>query len=135
MTLSDAELDALEAMSRLADPGPWEADIDSGFWTGKWYTGGHGRSWAVYDQGDDAVEARSVANATLIAAARNALAPLVAEVRRLRSAQRLADAVLDLAVRQTEARLGGAIRGYDWERLLANDIEALPRRARAPGLR
>lgn len=80
--MTDAELDALERLNADGDAVPWEADIDGGLWTGKWYTGDRRGSWATNGSDSEERERRNVA---LLTAARNALPTLIAEVRRLRA--------------------------------------------------
>ena len=76
------DIDALEALERAATPGPWTATNrvrDDGV-------------WMVERDGDDLIadidgdnHECDAANAALIAAARNALPELIAEVRRHRA--------------------------------------------------
>lgn len=77
--IPDAELDELERLEREATPGPWT------------FNGLHDfpevrpvALWGGFDQADTPKSAK-VANARLIAASRNALPDLLAEIRQLRS--------------------------------------------------
>lgn len=81
-TLTDADLDAIEALSAKASPPPWRVTHDvSGNANGEVYADVDGDGYCVADFGGY----RYDADALLVAAMRNALPLLVAALRRERA--------------------------------------------------
>lgn len=84
--MSDIDLDRLDALAAAATPGPWQED-------GPWWSN-HVSGWVITTGADRNAVAyqplgwdrlpTSAADAAFIAAARDAVPALVAEVRRLR---------------------------------------------------
>ncbi len=83
------DIDKLEALEKAATPGPWLAKANELLWVGPDSLARHGR--IVYPTLEDECIFRD-GNAEMIAAVRNALPELLAEVRRLRLIKKTSDA-------------------------------------------
>lgn len=89
--MTDEQLAEWERLAAAATPGPWEAipTVDADFATIK--TRGK-LGWMQYHEYDPGIDAT---DAAFVAAAREAVPALVAEVRRLREALRAVERVVD----------------------------------------
>jgi hypothetical protein len=91
--LSDQELDELAALEAKATPGPWREDADSRTAVVRCVINpSTGREIATFWGEDYETVRRSAENAQMVAASRNALAALIAEVRAGRKLAEACDA-------------------------------------------
>jgi hypothetical protein len=106
--MTDEELARIEALANAATPGPWEVRAHDDLFAVKGQSG-----WVASMDAD--TSAADASNSEFIAAARDAVPALVAEVKRLRRIESLARDVLDddsasvrgYSVRLLEAALDG----------------------------